>query len=125
MALIWIYMGLIPKILFTDSGELEMIKGIELFHGIEMLVIHATGIIEILFGVALLLFGKQKWLHLLNIIGLFLLTSIGLIGNPYSAVAPFNPVTITLAMIVLSLIVLNNSTNLPSSKNCIRSAPKK
>lgn len=124
LALIWIYMGLVPKILFTNTGELNMIQNIELFRGIELLAVNLTGIAEILFGIVLLIFGRKKWLHWINVAALFLLTTIGLIGNPESALAPFNPVTITLAMIALSVIVLNNLNNLPSAKNCIRKAPK-
>lgn len=125
LALIWIYMGVIPKILFTNSGELDMVKNIELFKGIELLVVNTTGIIEILFGFILLIWGNRKSLHLINIIALLGLTTVGVFGNPNSAVTPFNPVTITVAMIALSLIVMINLTNLPSSKNCKQSPPKK
>jgi hypothetical protein len=60
-----------------------------------------------------------------NIIALLLLTTIGLFGNPEAAVAPFNPVTITVAMIALSVITLINLHLLPSARNCIQTAYKK
>jgi hypothetical protein len=124
LVFIWVYMGLIPKIICKDSGELDMIKGIRLFEGIEVIVINAVGVLEILFGLALLLIGRKKWLHYINIGALGILTSIGIFANPQSAVAPFNPVTITVAMIALSLIILVNLDNLPNAGNCIRKANK-
>lgn len=124
LAFIWIYMGLIPKILFTDTGELDMIKNIKLFNGVELLMVNITGVIEIVFGIMFLFRGQKKWMHWVNMGALFLLTTLGLFGNPQAALAPFNPVTITLAMIALSIVVLINLPNLPSAKNCIRKAPK-
>ena len=49
---VWIYQGLIPKILFTDTGEIEILKQSRLFTGYEETILTFIGIADILFGLA-------------------------------------------------------------------------
>ncbi|GGF89315.1 membrane protein [Paenibacillus albidus] len=119
LAMIWIYQGLVPKLLVPDSGEMEMLRGIPVLQGYEQIVLTGIGVGEILFGLAHLLWNRHKWLYLLNIIGLLVL-GFGAISNASVYVAPFNPVSLNLAMIGLAVTAMLSLQNLPSARACIR-----
>ena len=120
LSFIWIYQGLVPKLLFKDTGELEIVRGSGLFTGYEALVLSGLGLAEIVFGVLFLLLWRQSRLFIWNMILLVILTVDALIGQPGIFVAPFNPITLNIAMIGLSLIGLWSARDLPSATNCRR-----
>lgn len=121
---IWIYQGLVPKILVPDSGELEMMNSLVVLENGRH-VLTALGVGEIVFGILLLLLrGKKRivW-HKLNIVILVLL-GLSASATPATYVAPFNPVTLNVAMVALSLISLMNATDIPRAGNCRREEVK-
>lgn len=120
LAAIWIYQGLVPKLLFPDSGELEILRAAGIFNGMEPTVLSAVGVGEILFGIFFLVpqFGKR--LHYLNIFALLAFGVGAFLSQKALFVAPFNPVTLTVAMIALSLISTLNAENVPTASNCLR-----
>lgn len=118
LGLIWIYHGLVPKLLFTDTGELGLLERSDLFGDHARSVMSVIGIAEILFGL-IVLFIPKRIVHLLSILALFGLTLGAFISNPASFTWPFNPFTLNLAAIVLSIIVLINLDALPRATNCI------
>lgn len=124
LATIWIYQGLVPKLLFPDSGELTILRASGLFAGFEPSVLAIVGAGEILFGLLFFLPRLRVWLHYLNITGLCLLGIGGWLSQPSLLVAPFNPVALTLAMVALSVISLLNGENVPYASNCLRKAKK-
>jgi hypothetical protein len=118
LVFIWVYQGVVPKLLFPDSGELEMIKGLQLFEGYEPILLSVIGISEVLFGVFLFLFRRTKGIYYLNI-GIILFLTLGaLVSDPTVFTEPFNPVTLNLSMIILSLIGLITLRDLASASNC-------
>ena len=118
IAIIWIYQGVVPKLLFQDSGELAILKNTNLFQGYEMSIITTIGIVEILFGI-LLIFKWSKGLHYINIIALLLLGAGALFSDIAIYTLPFNPFSLTIAMICISVISILNIDSMPKSKNCI------
>ncbi len=125
MAAIWVYQGLVPKLLFPDSGELEILRGTGLFAGGEASVLAAVGLAEILFGVLFLLPVAGRRLHQLNILLLLFLGFGASLGTTSIFVAPFNPVSLTLGMVALSVIAMLNADSLPSARRCLRSPNRK
>jgi hypothetical protein len=76
------------------------------------------GISEVLFGVFLFLFRRTKGIYYLNI-GIILFLTLGaLVSDPAVFTEPFNPVTLNLSMIILSLIGLITLRDLASASNC-------
>jgi uncharacterized protein YjeT (DUF2065 family) len=118
LSLVWIYHGLVPKILFPQNGEIALFQASHLFVGEEALVVRLIGVGEILFGL-LLLFWQRKALHIVNMLALGFLGFSALISNRTVATYPFNPVTFNFALIVLSLVAIVNMHNLPKARNCI------
>lgn len=118
LSIIWIYQGLIPKLLFPDSGELDILKNSHFFHGQETKILVAIGILEIIFGIIILL-KSSKTLHYINLVSLFILGSGALFSNTDLFILPFNPFSLNVAMAVLSTISLINLDSIPKSNNCI------
>lgn len=122
LALIWLYQGLVPKLLFPDSGELEILRASGFFGGFEAGVLALIGVGEICFGLLFLLPQLRRWLHYLNILGLVVLGLGGVFSEPTLLVQPFNPVTLTLAMVALSIVALLNGDDVPYATRCKRKA---
>lgn len=118
LALIWIYQGIVPKLLFQNSGELEILKSANLFPGYETSILTTIGIVEILFGIVLI-FKWSKNLHYINILALILLGTGALFSDISVYTLPFNPFSLNVAMICLSIISILNIDSMPKSKNCI------
>jgi len=118
LGLIWIYQGLIPKILFTDTGEIEILKKSRLFNGYEENILMIIGVAEIAFGIALI-FIQSKRLQYLNIFGLCLLTLGAIFSDLMIFTLPFNPFSLNISMIALSIIAILNFSYLPKASNCI------
>ncbi|AHM61569.1 hypothetical protein D770_16575 [Flammeovirgaceae bacterium 311] len=117
LGLVWIYQGLVPKLLFPHTGELSLLEQSGLFPGFEYGVIIGIGLMEILFGCCLLLF-RNKPVHYLNMLALGVLGAGAAFSNPQVLLAPFNPATLNLALIGLSLICLIHLKDLPYAANC-------
>jgi hypothetical protein len=118
LGIIWIYQGLIPKILFTDTGEIEILRQSGLFKGYEENVLTIIGFAEIAFGIALI-FIQRKILQYLNILGLLILTFGVVFSNLMIFTLPFNPFSLNISMIALSTIAILNFSYLPKASNCI------
>ena len=119
LGIIWIYQGLIPKILFTDTGEIEILRQSGLFNGYEENILTIIGIVEIAFGIALILI-QRKTLQYLNILGLLILTFGAIFNDLMIFTLPFNPFSLNIAMIALSIIAILNFCYLPKASNCIK-----
>ncbi|HLK60401.1 MAG TPA: DoxX-like family protein [Chthonomonadaceae bacterium] len=120
LALLWLYQGLIPKLLFRDTGELAILQHSHLFPGLEGRVLTCVGIGEMLFGLALLLCWRSRRLLKLNNLLMIVLTLGALFSQPALFVAPFNPLTLNVAMIGLGLAGLIAGRDLPTARNCRR-----
>src|SRR5690606_3359569 len=120
ISLTWLYHGIVPKLMFMETGELEMLTASGLFTGFEKEGVYAAGIAEILFGLAFLFFGRWRILHYLNIFALLALGGIALVAKPEVFLAPFNPATTSFGVIGLSVIVLSLRKFTPSATNCKR-----
>ena len=118
LGIIWIFQGLIPKILFTYTGEIEILRKSGLFSGYEENILIVIGLAEIVFGI-ILIFIQRKTLHYLNILGLFLLTVGAICSDLMIFTLPFNPFSLNISMIALSIIAILNFSYLPKASNCI------
>lgn len=117
LALIWVYHGIFPKILFPHSGEFAFLQKAGVFPGHEVTALFCFGIAEIAFGV-LLLSWQTKYTHYLNILVLICLAIGAFVVDPSTFIRPFDPFTLNLAMIILSVIALCHIDKIPRYKNC-------
>lgn len=120
VAFVWIYHGLIPKLLFAhhDESAMMLAAGIAPEHVATALPI--LGFAEIIFGLALLAAWNARILFVLTILLMIAaLLSVALQAPEY-LVAAFNPVTLNTAMIALSVIGLLCAGDRPSAGRCKR-----
>ncbi|GAB4148640.1 MAG: hypothetical protein Fur0021_08810 [Candidatus Promineifilaceae bacterium] len=110
LALTRIYQGLVPKLMFPHTGELEIMATVPLLQANAALWVQIAGILEILFGLLFLWSRLSRPLHIVNILALLALGAGTLFIQPLTLIAPFNPVTLTLAMAALSLVSLLTPT---------------
>ena len=120
MAFIWFYHGLVPKLLYHDRAELDLLSRI----GTAPQHLHASatlaGVVEVLFAFLLIVFWRRSWL-------LWVTLALMLVGIPVVAVsapeylsAAFNPVTLNLSLAMFAAIALIARRDLPTAANCRR-----
>ena len=76
---------------------------------ISLLVTRAAGVSEIVFGIALIVFYKNRVFPILSIVALLFLFAFVALQLPSLLSEAFNPVTTNFALIALSYVLLVNS----------------
>ncbi|PFL22093.1 hypothetical protein COJ07_10080 [Bacillus cereus] len=119
-AFVWLYQGIVPKLMFTHAEEVKMLSALIGSNESSIFILKIVGFLEIIWGVMWLLPFQKRKLFILHIILLIVLTLAAGSTNIASFTQPFNPITLNLLLIGLSMVGYMNSTNLPSAKNCKR-----
>ena len=109
IAFIWLYHGLIPKLIFQHATELELINKGPVIGSAELTLLLA-GIGEVLAGVCVLVFWNRIWPVYLSLFGFTALLIASIAISPGHAVHAFNPITLTMSAIFFCLIQLSQST---------------
>lgn len=107
LAILWIYQGLIPKILFkaNDERRIWMLQGFNEHTALSLM--QYSGAIEIIFGALFLTGYKTLALHYLNIVGMLGLSFLILLVDPHYFTQAFNPFVMNIAMMALSLTAIH------------------
>jgi hypothetical protein len=104
LAAVWIYQGLVPKVLFPNTGELEIFRSTGILPGKELTGVVALGVAQALLG----LFHFAAWKSRVPLwVGLGFLAILGvggLIARPDLFILPFNPTSLILMMVALTAI---------------------
>ncbi|PID01096.1 hypothetical protein CSV67_15930 [Sporosarcina sp. P2] len=120
-AFLWIYQGLVPKLLAMHPQEKAMIaSSLSLSDASATTVVYVIGLAEVVFGVVWLLYRNKRHLLFLQIVAFPLLTIAALVVAPETAIHPFNPVTLNVALIVLTSIGILRSKDVPTATSCKR-----
>ncbi|BCU65968.1 hypothetical protein F941_00380 [Acinetobacter bouvetii DSM 14964 = CIP 107468] len=106
LAVLWIYQGLVPKILFQAADELRIwqLQGLNEIQAVILMQI--SGCVEIAFGLLFLVLKKHQLLHLLNIISMLGLSALILAVDPRYFQQAFNPFVMNTAMATLSIAAI-------------------
>lgn len=99
LAFVWIYQGVVPKLVCQSPIELELLAHLGPAFGF---LCSIMGYGEILFGVLLFL-TPWRWPFLLNIAAMLGLLGFVSVTEPGLLIQPFNPVTLNAALIALSI----------------------
>lgn len=123
VSVVWIYQGLVPKLIMRHPDELAMLADAGISDGSATTMLATIGWAEVLWGAVVLLLSRSRWPLILTIV-LMVLATIGVsINSPMRLTAAFNPVTLNLLLAVISLIGLLVMRDLPSARNCLRTKP--
>lgn len=124
LASVWLYQGAIPKLLYSQPDELAMLEQGGIPHASLPLALQTVGWGEVLFGVAMLLFFRQRWHFLLTCGAMIAATVSVAINSPRYLPMAFNPISLNVLMFALAAIGFLVSRELPSAKNCLRKPPR-
>ncbi|MCY6412827.1 DoxX-like family protein [Acinetobacter sp. VNH17] len=105
IALLWIYQGLIPKLIFQAAGEQYVWQQLQIPIIYIPWMISLSGIAEIIFG-NLFLWITHQYLHWLSIFSLTGLLVLILFIYPEQTYQAFNPVVMNVGLASLSIIAL-------------------
>jgi uncharacterized membrane protein YphA (DoxX/SURF4 family) len=120
IATIWIWHGLVPKLLYRQIDEKTMLVQA----GLPAELLPWIGLFEILFGLLIIYGWSWRSLFLANLAFMVLATLAVAMNSPDYLKAAFNPVTLNLSVIALSIVGWLSSATLASSRQCLRIAPK-
>lgn len=105
IALLWLYQGLIPKLIFQVADEQYIWQQLHVPTLYISWMVSLSGIAEMIFGL-LFLFFAHKFLHWLNIIALTGLLLLILLLTPQQLYQAFNPLVMNTALASLSIIAI-------------------
>ncbi|BDH61299.1 membrane protein [Lysinibacillus sp. PLM2] len=118
---IWLYHGLVPKLIFMHPDEISMVRNLApLSFDSAYWIVFITGIIEVIFGLFWLIYKNKRILLGLQMIGFPLLTLSAIIAQPSSMIHPFNPLTLNLSLLIITIIGFFLSKDVPTATTCKR-----
>lgn len=118
---VWIYQGLVPKLMMMHPAEVSMMKNLlSITTNEASTIVSSIGMVEIIFGLIWLLYSNKKRLLRIQLILFPLLTLSAIIAEPAIVSHPFNPLTFNVTLFVLSIIGYFMNDDIPSAKSCKR-----
>jgi hypothetical protein len=124
VAFVWIYQGVIPKLIFRHPSELAMLRA----GGVSESAAHAMslgiGWAEAGIGFILILAWQWRWPIWLTLVAMPFAALGVAINSPEFLIAAFNPMTLNLSIFALSAIALMAARDLPSARHCVRQPPR-
>ena len=125
VALVWLWHGLVPKLLFDHPDESAMLTDVGISAERATQLVRAAGVFEV--AVGLIVLGawrsrKPLWFT----VGAMVLATLGVaLGSPRYLVAAFNPITLNAQLIAMSAVALVLGRGLPTARTSLRQPPKK
>lgn len=108
LGLSWIYHGFFPKLFTIAPLERQLTATMGFSPDISDLITRGAGLGEMVFGLLLIVLYKNRMIHFLNILALLGLLLYVVLMMPVLLVEAFNPVTTNLALIALSIVLIND-----------------
>jgi len=124
LAFVWLYHGIVPKLL-APAGEIELASRAGVPASLAPAFVMTAAVFEIALGLGVLVVRDPRPLLVLTCglaIGLAVATSARI---PELIVAPFQPITLGVAMVGLAAVALRSYRELPRARSCLRKPPPK
>ena len=103
---IWLYQGIVPKLLGPHPDEIAMSKALGILTDLQASVSYAAGVGEVLLGLCVLFFSHRAWPQLVSAVATAVLLGFVAIYTPRYLIGAFNPVVMNIASIALSMVAL-------------------
>jgi uncharacterized membrane protein YphA (DoxX/SURF4 family) len=120
MAFIWFYHGLVPKLLYHDKIELDLLGRIGTPPESLQTAATVAGVGEVLFALLLVVLWRHSWPLWVTLVLMLVGIPVVAISAPAYLTAAFNPLTLNLAIAVLALIAIISGRDLPTATRCRR-----
>jgi hypothetical protein len=119
-AFIWFYHGLVPKLLFHDRSELDLLSRIGTAPQHLHVAATLAGVVEMVFALLLIILWRQGWLLWTTVFLMIAGIPVVALTAPEYLSGAFNPVTLNVSLAVFAGIALVARRDLPSAANCLR-----
>jgi len=103
---IWLYQGLVPKLLGPHPDEVAMSIAFGIPQHLQAPVSYTAGAGEVLLGLLILLLPHRAWPQILSAVSTAALLAFVVIYVPHFLAGAFNPVVMNMASIALSMVAL-------------------
>jgi hypothetical protein len=103
---IWLYQGLVPKLLGPHSDEIAMASAFGIPAGLQAAISYGAGVGEVLLGLCVLLLPHRAWPQVGSAVATAVLLAFVAIYTPKYLFGAFNPVVMNVGSIALSCIAL-------------------
>jgi uncharacterized membrane protein YphA (DoxX/SURF4 family) len=120
LAFIWFYHGLVPKLLFHDKIELDLLSRVLASPPLVWRLTNLAGVVEVLFAFLLILGWRQEWPLWVTFFLMLAGIPIVALSAPTYLTAAFNPLTLNLSVAGFALIAIISARDLPSASRCRR-----
>jgi hypothetical protein len=120
VAFVWLYHGMVPKLLFAHHDEFDILLASGFPPRYVNTAVMIGGVAEIALGILMLAAWHARSLFSITIVLMILALLSVAIPAPGYLVAAFNPVTLNLLVIALSVIGLFAGKDLASARRCKR-----
>jgi hypothetical protein len=104
LAFVFVYHGVVPKLVTRDPDELAMLAAIGLSPDGAGVLLMAIGVAEVLWGLAFLVLRRVGWLMLSTAVVMIVVLGGVAVTSPRYLTSAFNPVTLNLSVAVLALV---------------------
>lgn len=123
IAVVFLYQGLVPKLLYRHPTELAMLLDAGLARSTAETVLVAIGLSEVAFAGVMLAAWRTRWPLAATVI--LMPAALAAVGcsSPGFLVTAFNAVTLNLSMAALAIVGWAASRDLPSATRCLRERP--
>ena|SRR5579862_2124667 len=123
-AFIWFYHGLVPKLLYHDKAELDLLSRIGTAPQNLSRAATLAGIVEIAFAILLVALWRHTWPLWITFVLMMVGIPVVAASAPSYLTAAFNPVTLNVSLAALALIAIVAKRDLSTAAHC-RRAPEK
>jgi uncharacterized membrane protein YphA (DoxX/SURF4 family) len=120
LAFVWLYQGLVPKLLFPGAGEMSIMRQASLPLLPPGAWLTVVGVLEVGYGLLFLIAFRARWVLWLQLPALVVLSVSAALSSPRVFVGPFNPLTLNVALLALAGIALLMDRELPTARSCRR-----
>jgi DoxX-like family len=124
VAFIWFYHGLVPKLLYYNHIELDLLSRVVSSPESVRQGTALAGAVEIVFALVLLFLWRSVWPLWVTLILMVAGIPVVAVTAPEYFTAAFNPLTLNLSVAGFALISIIMRGNLPSASRCARKPPK-
>lgn len=121
LASVWLWHGLIPKLMFPNVDELTMLKE----SGLSAQWLPPIGAGEIVMGLLVLCTWRRPKVLLGNAVLMALVTACVAFRSPEYLTAAFNPVTLNVSVLILCVVGWLASQFIPGASRCLRRDPRR
>lgn len=111
IAFVWIWHGLVPKLIMRHPDEYAPLLAMGIDQSMADLIVTCSGYGEIVFGLLIVILGKSRWPYYLTIVGMAGLLLGVFFTSPELTLHAFNPVTLNILMIMISVIAILASSD--------------